>query len=103
MSTVTVPFATIAKAARSMLNSATLPADDNTQAILAGVKSFLDGVASGGLVVSAAPTAPGAPAPAVAAVPPRTTGRKVGAPPIPKPVNTKGGTVVSPEHGVQHG
>lgn len=101
MATVTVSYQALAKAVRSALQTATVQADDNSQALLVAAKQMLDGIGSGQLVVSAASAA--SPAPAAAAVPPRTTGRKVGAPPISRPVNTRGGTVFTPERGVQHG
>jgi hypothetical protein len=71
MPNVTVSFPQLAQAARTMINNSTVPANDTAQAMLSGVKQFLDGVASGQFVVSVNPEAPASPpqalSPAVAA------------------------------------
>ena len=54
MATVTVPFAQIAQAALALVAKSTVQADDQSIAILGAVKQFLNGVASGQLLVTTA-------------------------------------------------
>lgn len=54
----------LAVTALRLINSATAPADDNTQQAIIETKRFLAGIANGVLIVTPAPTTPAAPAPA---------------------------------------
>jgi len=58
MTTFNVSFQQLATLARQYIDRATLPADDQTQALLSGVKQFLDGVAAGTYVVAQAEKKP---------------------------------------------
>lgn len=55
MSTVTVSFAQLAQAALSMLDTATVHADDQSLALAATSKRFLRSIVDGSLIVSQPP------------------------------------------------
>ena len=104
MAQVTVTFPQLAQGCIALIQSATIKADDQSQALLAGIKQMLAGIASGQLTVSAAAPAATA-APTTAAAPVHATTKPVkravarggGAAPIhPKQVASAGHVVTGP-------